>query len=88
METKLQRLFDYQKFEGNSRLAALIADTESRCMQELSDDDLEMVNAAGDGAPIDEFSQGFPAPTLPPELPATTLNGQNYAPLFKDDEQK
>ena len=50
METKLKRLFDYQKFENNSRLAALIADTEARYGAELSEEGLGMVNAAG--API------------------------------------
>lgn len=50
METKLKRLFDYQKFENNSRLAALIADTEARYGDELSEDSLDFVNAAG--API------------------------------------
>ena len=88
METKLQRLFDYQKFEGNSKLAALIADTESRCMQELSDDDLVMVNAAGEGAPFDESSQGFPAPTLSPDLPAATLPSQCYSQFFNKEEKK
>lgn len=87
MENKLQRLFDYQRFEGNSKLAALIADTESRCMQELSDDDLEMVSAAGDGAPSEEVPQ-FPSPTIAPELPATQLAEQCYSNMFHDDKQK
>ena len=43
----LEKLFDYQKFENNSRLAKLISETEARYAKALSDDDLEFVNAAG-----------------------------------------
>lgn len=45
---KLTALFDYQRFERNERLQALIEDTENRCMNALSDDDLEWVSAAGE----------------------------------------
>ena len=45
---KLTALFDYQRFGRNERLQALIEDTENRCMNALSDDDLEWVNAAGE----------------------------------------
>ena len=45
---KLTALFDYQRFERNKRLQALIDDTERRCLCSLSDDDLEWVNAAGE----------------------------------------
>ena len=48
MEGKLNRLFDYQRFENNARLRALIQETEDRCGRALSDEDLAMVNAAGD----------------------------------------
>ena len=44
----LEKLFDFQKFENNSRLAKLISETESRYAKVLSDDELDMVNAAGD----------------------------------------
>lgn len=47
MENKLKSLFEYQKFEQNSRLAKLIAETEARQTVELSDEDLELVAAAG-----------------------------------------
>ena len=50
MEGKLSRLFDYQKFEPNSKLDKLIKDVESRYSLDdmmLSDDDLGMINAAG-----------------------------------------
>ncbi len=47
MNTTLKGLFDYQKFEGNSRLAAMISDVEGRYGIALDDSDLEFVNAAG-----------------------------------------
>ncbi len=50
MESKISRLFDYQKFEPNSKLDKLIQDVESRYSLDdnmLSDDELGMVNAAG-----------------------------------------
>ena len=55
MENKLIKLFEYQKFEQNERLAKLIAETEARQAAEISDDDLEMVAAAGE---ITEISIG------------------------------
>lgn len=51
MKKTLKRLFDLQKFSGNTRLAEMIADTESRYGNVLSDDDLEAVNAAGEIIP-------------------------------------
>lgn len=47
MEKKLWELFDFQKFSGNARLNKMIADTEMRYDNMLSDDELEWVNAAG-----------------------------------------
>lgn len=49
MEKKLSRMFDFQKYEKNSELADLIADVDSRypVAQELSDDELSFVAAAG-----------------------------------------
>lgn len=50
MENKLARLFDYQKYEHNSRLDRIISDVESRYsdgMELMSDDELGMLNAAG-----------------------------------------
>lgn len=47
MMASLKDLFDYQKFAGNSRLEAMIKDTESRYGSKLSIDDLELVSAAG-----------------------------------------
>lgn len=48
MENKLKNLFEFQRFEKNSQLQALIDDTHSRAAQALSDDDLDFVNAAGE----------------------------------------
>ncbi|MGN1100353.1 MAG: hypothetical protein ACI4S9_08390 [Christensenellales bacterium] len=44
----LKNLFDYQRFEDNKRLQALIEETENRCIYKLSDEDLEWVSAAGE----------------------------------------
>ena len=61
MEKKLSRLFDYQKFEGNSDLADIIADVDSRYpkAQMLSDDELGMVAAAGK---VDELQKDKASP--------------------------
>ena len=55
---KLTALFDYQCFERNERLQALIEDTESRCMNALSDDDLEWVSAAGEETDLKDKKDG------------------------------
>ena len=48
MEVKLKMLFDYQRYEPSSRLAKLIAQTESRGQRRLlSDEETELVSAAG-----------------------------------------
>lgn len=49
MEKKLRQLFDYQKFQKNPRLEAMLSEAEGRYDSGLSDDDLELVSAAGDG---------------------------------------
>lgn len=48
MEKKLRALFDCQRFEKNVHLERLINETESRYAMELSDEDLDMLNAAGE----------------------------------------
>lgn len=48
MEKKLKRLFDYQKFENNPRLEAMLSEAEGRYEGGLSDEDMELVSAAGD----------------------------------------
>ena len=55
---KLTALFDYQRFERNERLQALIEDTENRCMNALSDDDLEWVSAAGEETDLKDIKDG------------------------------
>ena len=55
---KLTALFDYQRFERNKRLQALIEDTENRCMNALSDDDLEWVSAAGEETDLKDRKDG------------------------------
>lgn len=46
---KLARAFDFQRFQQNPRLAAITCEAESRYAKAaLSDDDLELVSAAGD----------------------------------------
>ena len=48
IEETLKELFDYQKFEENRELGRFIQDAENRYAQELSDEDLNLVNAAGE----------------------------------------
>ena len=57
-QKELTALFDYQRFAGNERLQALIADTENRCLHALSDDDLEWVSAAGELSELREKKDG------------------------------
>ena len=48
MENEIKKLFDYQRFENNARLADIISQTESRYKKALSDEELFLVNAAGE----------------------------------------
>ncbi len=49
MENKLNELFARQRFFGNKKLADIIDDVQERYYEkELSEDDLEMVSAAGE----------------------------------------
>ena len=52
MEEKL-RLFDFQKFSENLRLAEMKDETEKRYGEALSDEELEQVNAAGEFVPFE-----------------------------------
>lgn len=51
MESKLKKLFDFQKFEGNADLQSVIDSVHSRyssgSVRELSMDEMSWVNAAG-----------------------------------------
>lgn len=55
MENKIKALFEFQKFSGNKRLEAMINDAESRYRNELSDDEVEIVSAAGSGLEKNRF---------------------------------
>ncbi len=48
MEKRLKTLFDYQRFKEDPTLAKLIAASESHCSQELGDEEIAAVSAAGD----------------------------------------
>ena len=61
MERKLFQAFDRQRFQQNARLASIISDVESRYARVLSDDDLEMVSAAGAADPVMEEILLIPA---------------------------
>ena len=87
MEKKLKKLFDYQRFEKNERLEKIIKETESRYGGELSDDDLSLVNAAGEtggsiGGLTGDFTGNYTIPGktqvggLPGGLPGG-LSGEN-----------
>lgn len=54
----LTELFDYQRFEENKALQALIDETEARCIHNLSDDELEWVSAAGEESDPKEKKDG------------------------------
>ena len=51
MEQRLRGIFDYQRFENNDRLSAMLADALGRYdfsgEGELSDDEAGLLNAAG-----------------------------------------
>lgn len=64
-DTRLKQLFDFQKFAGNSAMGFAIQSAHSyidslqaRGFEELSEDELDMVNAAGvDGGNIKKDSR-------------------------------
>ncbi len=48
MESLLSRLFEYQKFEGNAALAAVVNEVQARFgLRELQAGEMEYVSAAG-----------------------------------------
>lgn len=47
MEKRIKEIFQFQRFSPDARLTQMIADVQMRYAQ-LSDDDLEMVAAAGE----------------------------------------
>lgn len=50
---KLEKLYDFQKYEQNKHLQSIIEDSMSRYSMELTDDMLADVSAAGIGNKID-----------------------------------
>ena len=48
IEQKLKGLFELQSFVGNARIEKLVQETNSRYGEELSDDMLNFVSAAGE----------------------------------------
>ena len=57
-EKTLSLLFDYQRFEHEPELEALLDEAESEYCSELSDDDLEQVSAAGEAKRIKRHGTG------------------------------
>lgn len=51
-EKMLSALFDYQRFENEPSLEALIENSERRYGAEISDDELFDVSAAGEAVPV------------------------------------
>jgi len=71
---KLSQAFDFQKFQCNPKLAGIIRDVESRYAKAaLSDDDLELVSAAGVAT----------VPTMNPEV----LLGRHALPDNTEENQ-
>ena len=60
MERKLMQRFDRQRFQQNARLAGIIGDVESRYARALTDDDLELVSAAGTANPVKDETLPIP----------------------------
>ena len=53
-ENMLSSLFDYQRFENDPVLQALIDETEKSYGGEISDDELPQVSAAGEAMPTEK----------------------------------
>lgn len=77
MEQKLKKLFDYQKFQKNPRLEAMLSEAEGRYDSGLSDDDLELVSAAGTGFMVNHV---FPQEQL--ELTSAANNQGTTVPVI------
>lgn len=56
-EQMLSALFDYQKFENEPSLMALIDETERLYGAEIPDDELFDVSAAGETVPVKKFKK-------------------------------
>ncbi len=53
-EKTLFALFDYQQFENDSLLKTMINETPQARGDEISDDDLSQINAAGESWPAEK----------------------------------
>ena len=75
-ERRLTSLFDRQRFFQNSALDTLIAETESRCFggRALTDDDLDLVSAAGESDPLRDDSIRDETMLI---IPTETKQGKN-----------
>lgn len=49
MEEKIAILFDFQRFQKNSRIEKMLQELEGRYGEELTEENLSLVSAAGDG---------------------------------------
>ena len=71
---KLSQAFDFQKFQQNPKLAGIVRETEGRYAKAaLSDDDLELVSAAGEST----------VPTMDPEI----LLGRHARPDITEENK-
>lgn len=52
MEKKITNLFDFQRFEHNSKLKSVLQDVEGHYTAALDDNDLAFVSAAGEDIPL------------------------------------
>ncbi len=53
-EKKLYRLFEYQRFANNPKLQKIIDSAHGKDVQQLDDEDLDKVAAAGEIKPLDK----------------------------------
>ncbi len=58
MQNTLKNLFDFQKFQENSHLARVIAESEACYGKALDDDAMLFVNAAGEYSPLKHAKDG------------------------------
>ena len=54
VENKLRLLFEYQQFDANEKLSALIREAETEYERCLSDEELEGIFAAGENPQVNE----------------------------------
>lgn len=81
MERILGKLFDYQRFERNSRLAKIITEAETYRAEELADDALFSVAAAGEADKAKKTEQDMfsPADVLLADISEDGFTGPHIA---------